>query len=83
MKREMLKLIGSLVRPAPAVKILNKATQIAIILGRPIRSASVPRKIAPSIVPKSAEPAMMPALVGSMFMSFMIAGRAAPTTARS
>ncbi|MNF93292.1 hypothetical protein D3C84_759630 [compost metagenome] len=83
MKRAMLKLTGLSVKPATAVKMLNSATQMAIMRGRPMRSARVPRKIAPSIVPSSAEPAMIPALVGSTFMSCMIAGSAAPTTARS
>ncbi|MNF82186.1 hypothetical protein D3C85_1474770 [compost metagenome] len=83
MKRMMLKLTGSLVKPAPAVKRLNSATHIATIFGRPIRSASVPRKIAPSIVPNRAEPAIIPALVGAICISCIIAGRAAPTMARS
>ncbi|MCY1455142.1 hypothetical protein D9M71_722540 [compost metagenome] len=83
MKRMILKLTGSLVKPAAAVKRLNNATQMATIFGRPIRSASVPRKMAPSIVPNRAEPAMIPALVASIFMSCIMAGRAAPTMARS
>ncbi|CAB3733502.1 hypothetical protein LMG27174_06027 [Paraburkholderia rhynchosiae] len=37
----------------------------------------------PTITPKSADPAMTPALVASMPMSFMIDGSAASTTARS
>lgn len=82
-KRVILKLTGSLVRPEAAVNRLNNATQIAIIFGRPMRSASVPRNMAPSMVPRSAEPAMIPALVASTPISSMIAGSAAPTTARS
>ena len=78
-----LKLTGSCVNPAAAVKTLNSATQTEIISGRPMRSASVPRKIAPNIMPNSAELAMKPACVASTPMSFMIAGSAAPTTARS
>ena len=83
MKRVMLKVIGSCVNPAAAVKTLNSATQIEIISGRPILSASVPRKIAPNIIPNRAELAMKPACVASTPMSFMIDGSAAPTTARS
>ena len=79
----MLKLMGSLVSPAAAVKTLNIATQTLIISGRPIRSASVPKKIAPNIMPNSAELAMKPACVASTPICFMIAGNADPTTARS
>ncbi len=79
----MLKVTGSCVNPATAVKTLNNATQIEIISGRPILSARVPRKIAPNIIPNNAELAMKPACVASTPMSFMIDGRAAPTTARS
>ena len=61
MKRVMLKVIGSWVNPAAAVKMLNRKMQIEIISLRPILSASVPRKIAPNIIPNSAELAMKPA----------------------
>ena len=60
----MLKVTGSLVNPAAAVKTLNSATQIEIVQRRPILSASVPRKIAPNIIPNSAELAMKPACRG-------------------
>ncbi|MNT64565.1 hypothetical protein D3C72_2024770 [compost metagenome] len=82
-KRMILKVSGLSVNPAAAVKMLNSATHIAIIFGRPIRSANVPKKMAPSIVPNNAEPAITPALVASICISAMMAGRAAPTTAKS
>jgi hypothetical protein len=79
----MLKVIGSRVNPATAVKMLNNATQIEIASRRPNLSAKVPRKIAPNIIPNNAELAMKPAFVASTPISAMIAGKAAPTTARS
>ncbi|MDT4831367.1 hypothetical protein FQZ97_648770 [compost metagenome] len=83
MKRATLKPMGSVASPVSAVKTLKSATHTAIMRGRPMRSAKVPRKIAPSMVPNNADPAMTPALVASTPMSFMIDGSAAPTTARS
>ena len=82
-KRTMAKVSGSLARPAAAVNTLNSAMQIAIVQRRPIRSAMVPRKIAPNIMPNSAELTMNPAWVGSTPISFMIEGSAMPATARS
>ena len=79
----MPKVTGSFVNPAAAVNTLNSAMQIAIVQRRPILSAMVPRKIAPNIIPKSAELTMNPAWVGSTRSSFMIDGSAIPTTARS
>ena len=64
MKRITLKVTGSLVKPAPAVKTLNRNTQIEIVQRRPIRSDSAPRKTAPNIMPNSAELAMKPAVGG-------------------
>ena len=83
MKRITLKEIGSCVRPAAAVKMENSAIQIAMVQRRPTLSAMVPRKIAPNIMPNSAELIMKPALVGDTPISFMMDGSAAPATARS
>ncbi|MNS93444.1 hypothetical protein D3C72_1276200 [compost metagenome] len=82
-KRVMLKVTGSLVKPAAAVKTLNSAMQMAMARLRPMRSATVPRKIAPNIMPNSAELTMKPALVAVTPISFMIDGSAMPATARS
>ena len=82
-KRKALKVTGSPVRPAAAVKMLNSATQIEIVRTRPILSASVPKTMAPNIMPNRAELAMKPAPPALTPMSFMIDGKAAPTTARS
>ena len=67
-----LNVTGSLVNPAAAVKTLNSDTQIEIVQRRPILSASVPRNIAPNIIPNSAELAMKPAVEASTPMSFMM-----------
>ena len=82
-KRRTLKVTGSWVNPAAAVKTLNSRMQIAMAHRRPILSAIVPRKIAPNIMPNSAELTMKPALCGSTPISFMIDGSAMPATARS
>ncbi len=82
-KRITLKVIGSLVNPAAAVKALNRNTQIEIAQRRPILSASAPSAIAPNIMPNSAELAMKPAVEASTFIAFMIDGSAVPATARS
>ena len=50
---------------------------------RPMRSATVPRKMAPNIMPNKAELTMKPALVALTPICFMIEGRAMPATARS
>ena len=58
----MAKVTGSCVNPAAAVKTLNSAMQMAIVRRRPILSAMVPRKMAPNIIPNSAELTMKPGL---------------------
>ena len=78
-----LKLTGSEVKPAAAVNRLNRRMQIVMAQRRPMRSAMVPRKMAPNIMPNNAELAMKPACFGSTPICFMIEGRAMPTTARS
>ena len=82
-KRVTLKVIGSVAKPAAAVKMLNSTMHTAIAQRRPMRSAIVPRKIAPNIIPNSAALTMKPALVGVTPMSFMMDGKAMPATARS
>jgi len=57
--------------------------QIVIVRRLPILSAMVPRKMAPNIMPNSAELTMKPAFVGLTPISFMIDGNAMPATARS
>ncbi|MNO00438.1 hypothetical protein D3C81_2203270 [compost metagenome] len=69
--------------PAAAVNTLNSRMQMAMALRRPMRSAIVPRKMAPNIMPNSAELTMNPACVADTPMSFMMAGSAMPATARS
>jgi hypothetical protein len=54
-----------------------------IVQRRPILSASVPRKIAPNIMPNSAELAMKPAVEALTPIAFMMEGRAMPATAMS
>ena len=83
MKRAMLNVIESLVNPAAAVNKLNSVMQITTTRRRPIRSASVPKRMLPNIMPNSAALTMKPALVASTLMPFMIEGNAMPTTARS
>jgi hypothetical protein len=82
-KRITLNVTGSLVRPAAAVNTLNSAMQIAMARRLPILSATVPKNIAPNIMPNSAELTMKPALVGLTPICFMIDGNAMPATARS
>ena len=82
-KRATLKTIGSFVNPAAAVNTLNSAMQIATTQRRPIRSARVPKRMLPNIMPNSAELTMKPALAALTPMLFMIDGRAMPATAKS
>ena len=82
-KRSTPNTTGSRVRPAAAVKTLNSTTQMAIARRRPMRSATVPKKTAPNIMPNSAELTMKPAPAALTPMSFMIDGSAMPATARS
>ncbi|XQU72269.1 hypothetical protein OJJOAM_005058 [Cupriavidus sp. H18C1] len=82
-KRVTLNVTGSLVKPAAAVKTENSTMQMAMAQRRPMRSAMVPRKIAPNIMPNSAELTMKPACVASTPIDCMIDGRAMPATARS
>jgi hypothetical protein len=65
------------------VNTLNSARQITMARRRPMRSARVPRKIAPNIMPNSAELTMKPAFRAVTPISFMMDGSAMPATARS
>jgi hypothetical protein len=82
-KRIALNTYGSWVMPAAAVNTLNSARQMTMAWRRPMRSAMVPRKMAPNIMPNSAELTMKPAFCAVTPMSFMIDGSAMPATARS
>ena len=82
-KRIILNVIGSLVRPAAAVNTLNKNTQIAIVRRRPILSDNAPKNMAPNIIPNNAELAMKPAVEASTPIPVIIDGNAAPATAIS
>jgi hypothetical protein len=82
-KRVTLNVTGSFVRPAAAVNTLNSTMQMTMAQRRPMRSAMVPRKMAPNIMPNSAELTMKPAWVASTPICFMIDGSAMPATARS
>src|SRR3546814_8510981 len=62
----------SSVRPAPAVNALNKNTQIAMALGRPMRSPNVPKSRFPNNMPKSAELTIKPACAGSIDIACMM-----------
>ncbi|MNN44575.1 hypothetical protein D3C81_1588710 [compost metagenome] len=81
--RITLNVTGSLVRPAAAVNTLNRNTHSEMVQRRPIRSDRAPRKMAPNIMPNSAELAMKPAVDAVTPISFMIEGNAAPATAMS
>ena len=70
-------------KPAAAVKTLNRNTQIEIVQRRPILSDIAPRKTAPNIMPNSAELAMKPAVEAVTPICFMIDGSAVPATAMS
>ncbi len=83
MKRTTLKLMGSLVNPAAAVNTLNSMTPMERAQRRPIRSDSVPRTMAPNIMPNRAELAMKPAVDAFTPICCMMDGRAMPTTAMS
>ena len=74
---------GVLGQPGCGREDTEQATQMAMAQRRPILSAMVPRKMAPNIIPKSAELTMNPAWVASTPMFFMMDGSAMPTTARS
>jgi hypothetical protein len=74
---------GSVLNAANALKRLKQSMQSAIDQRRPIRVASVPRRIEPTAMPKSAALAMKPALVALTPVSFMIDGNEMPTMARS
>ncbi|MNN39139.1 hypothetical protein D3C81_1531670 [compost metagenome] len=82
-KRIILKLIGSFVIPATAVKTLNRNTQIAIVKRRPILSDIAPKKMAPTIIPNNAELAIKPAVEALTPIFSIIEGIAIPATAMS